>query len=283
VFRDTASGARADRPQLRRALAELATGDVLFVRGLSLLHKEVYRIVVMPLDLSQFKLQRVVIEIRYEPAFLLWDNAGTICFTLRNKFPALKLTVPAQPNQQIMSLDENLESVTGLERTYLAGTFPRPDMEAFRKAADTYFSHVIAQLSISDLSRVGLGLLYTKSFESRQQSAEFIVACKPSFQREGNFFNVEGEKMLDPECFIRWEGDTIGCSAKLSAIEQRIDVNIPHDFHDLKPISRTRNAVMLDVDYYAHAGMPTSKFKASALIENWSRIVRRDVGGFVGT
>jgi Resolvase, N terminal domain len=28
VFRETASGARADRPQLRRALAELGAGDV---------------------------------------------------------------------------------------------------------------------------------------------------------------------------------------------------------------------------------------------------------------
>jgi DNA invertase Pin-like site-specific DNA recombinase len=34
VFRETASGARADRPQLRRALAELGAGDVLFVTRL---------------------------------------------------------------------------------------------------------------------------------------------------------------------------------------------------------------------------------------------------------
>jgi hypothetical protein len=34
VVRETASGARADRPQLRRALAQLAAGDVLFVTRL---------------------------------------------------------------------------------------------------------------------------------------------------------------------------------------------------------------------------------------------------------
>jgi DNA invertase Pin-like site-specific DNA recombinase len=34
VFRETASGARADRPQLRRALVELGAGDVLFVTRL---------------------------------------------------------------------------------------------------------------------------------------------------------------------------------------------------------------------------------------------------------
>jgi DNA invertase Pin-like site-specific DNA recombinase len=34
IFRETASGARADRVQLRRALAQLATGDVLFVTRL---------------------------------------------------------------------------------------------------------------------------------------------------------------------------------------------------------------------------------------------------------
>jgi DNA invertase Pin-like site-specific DNA recombinase len=34
VFRETASGARADRVQLRRALAQLAPGDVLFVTRL---------------------------------------------------------------------------------------------------------------------------------------------------------------------------------------------------------------------------------------------------------
>jgi DNA invertase Pin-like site-specific DNA recombinase len=34
VFRETASGARADRVQLRRPLAELGAGDVLFVTRL---------------------------------------------------------------------------------------------------------------------------------------------------------------------------------------------------------------------------------------------------------
>jgi DNA invertase Pin-like site-specific DNA recombinase len=34
VFRETASGARADRPQLRRALAKLDAGDVLLVTRL---------------------------------------------------------------------------------------------------------------------------------------------------------------------------------------------------------------------------------------------------------
>jgi DNA invertase Pin-like site-specific DNA recombinase len=34
VFRETASGARGDRPQLRWALAELGAGDVLFVTRL---------------------------------------------------------------------------------------------------------------------------------------------------------------------------------------------------------------------------------------------------------
>jgi DNA invertase Pin-like site-specific DNA recombinase len=34
IFRETASGARADRVQLRRALAQLATGDVLLVTRL---------------------------------------------------------------------------------------------------------------------------------------------------------------------------------------------------------------------------------------------------------
>jgi DNA invertase Pin-like site-specific DNA recombinase len=34
VFRETASGARADRPQLRRVLAELGGGDLLFVMRL---------------------------------------------------------------------------------------------------------------------------------------------------------------------------------------------------------------------------------------------------------
>jgi DNA invertase Pin-like site-specific DNA recombinase len=34
IFRETVSGARADRPQLHRALAELGAGDVLFVTRL---------------------------------------------------------------------------------------------------------------------------------------------------------------------------------------------------------------------------------------------------------
>ncbi len=235
----------------------------------------------MTLDLSKFKLQKVVLEIRYDPAFLLWDNAGTVWFTLRSKFPAQRLKT-AQPNQQIMSLSKDLEGTTELDRAFLQGTFPAQDLEAFRAAADIFFSCIIRQLDITDLSRVGMRLIYEKTFESRREASDYVLTCKPSLQRDGKFFNAEGGKVLDPEFFLRWEGDAIGCSVKVFSVEQRIQVGTPSEFPEVTPIDVTRNSAILDIDYYAHASMPVSKFNAPALIENWLRTVRRDVGGFVG-
>jgi hypothetical protein len=235
----------------------------------------------MPIEISQFKLQKLVLEIRYDQAFLLWDRAGSIGAGLRSRFPAIKAKI-IQPNQQQFSIDKNLDGGVGLDRAFLQSTFPPHDLEQLKAASELYFSMVLDALKISNLSRIGVLSVYEKRFESRQLAADFILTCQPQLRREGKFFNVEGAKLLDPELFLRWEGDSMGCSVKLYSIEQRIDVEVPDELDDIKPIKASRNLALLEIDYYAHASTSVSKFNSSAIMENWVRVVRRDIGGFFG-
>jgi hypothetical protein len=235
----------------------------------------------MAFDISDFKLQRLVVEIRYEPAFLLWDKAGSIGVELRNRFPATKVRI-VQPNQQQFSLDKKFAAGVQFDRTFLQGVYPAHNLEDIRTTSEAFFPIVIGALKISDLSRIGLLGVYEKRFESRELASEFVLKCQPSLRRGGKFFNVDGAKILDPEFFLRWEGDTMGCSIKLHSLEQRIEVEVPAELDDIQPIDTKRNVALLEIDYYAHSSTPISKFNAPAIIENWVRIIRRDLGGFVG-
>ena len=157
----------------------------------------------MGFDISDFKLQRLVVEIRYEPAFLLWDKAGSVGVELRNRFPATKVRI-VQPNQQQFSLDKKFAAGVQFDRTFLQGVYPAHNLEDIRTTSEAFFPIVIGALKISDLSRIGLLGVYEKRFESRELASEF-VKCQPSLRRGGKFFNVDGAKILDPEFFLRWK------------------------------------------------------------------------------
>jgi hypothetical protein len=232
----------------------------------------------MTLQLSQFKLYRAVFEIRYIQSFLVWDHAGVAWHQLRMSFPELKVR-SAQPNQQAFSLSKSMAASAGLEMTNLTAYLPAAEPEQFGTACGFFFPPIIKQLDISNLTRVGYRVTYRKVFETKEAAAEFAFAQAPDMRRSGKHFNIDG-RSLDLDVGSRWEGETTGIFVRLQTDEQRLDVDIPPEFEGVESFHVQRYGVALDLDYYAHGNTAAAKLEPRALIENWSRLIRRDVEGF---
>ncbi|MGA3308581.1 MAG: hypothetical protein ABSD08_08200 [Xanthobacteraceae bacterium] len=232
----------------------------------------------MPLNLSQFKLQRAVLEIRYAQSFLVWDHAGVVWQQLRTPFPEIKLRT-AQPNQQTLSLSKKLTAQVALESSNLTAYSPISDAEPFAEACMSFFPLVLKQLEISNLTRIGYRSFFQKSFETKQAASEFGFEQLPYLRRKGKHFNIDGESR-DPELALRWEGDATGILVRLQTIQQKLEADVPADFESVESINVERYVVVLDLDYYAHGNTSAAKFQPRALIESWSRLIRRDVEGF---
>jgi hypothetical protein len=234
----------------------------------------------MALDLGQFKIQKAVFEIRFAQSFLIWDRTGHVWHGLRAKFPGLKLK-GAQPNQQSFSLGEGLNATLTIENAHLAGTNLSSDLEPFISACDAFFPLVIKELNILDLSRIGFRIFHERAFPSKKAAADFMLSEMPQLKRSGKHFNIEGEQ-LDLDIALRWEGPVTGVLTRLHTVQRKIETEIPAEFaEEAKPINAERNLIILDADYYAHGNTSVSKFNPKALVESWSRAIRRDSIGFI--
>jgi hypothetical protein len=234
----------------------------------------------MPFNLAQFVVQQAVLEIRYAQAFTLWDRTGAIWHQVQRKYPEAKAKV-TQPNQIIVRIADRIEGQLAIDRAHAAVFYPSSDLKSLKEVANVFLSATISQLEIADLSRIGLRVFYEQTFKERQAAADAVIGNVRLPKASGKNFNVEG-RLLDPEVALRWEGPATGCLVRVQALEQTLDIDIPPEFaEEGATLHRQRARVLIDVDYYAHASTPATRFDPSNLIESWAHVMRRDVPGFL--
>jgi hypothetical protein len=233
----------------------------------------------MTLELSQLTLNRAVFEIRYSHAVLLWDRTGRIFAEIRKLYPAIEFK-NITPNQQAVRLTPDLELSIGIDRAHVVSAPRGSDLSVLQKATTAIFAILIEHLELQNLTRLGLRVFYEKAFESKEARSAFVVNNAPFLQRSGKAFGIEG-KVLDPEVVLRWENETVGCHVRFQSVGTKFEVEIPLQVQNVEPISTTNEIALVDVDYYAHAVTPVDRFNSSTLIENWLRLIRRDVGAFI--
>jgi hypothetical protein len=231
------------------------------------------------LDRSLFKIQKAVLEIRYDPAYLLWDRAGIITEELRKLFPTLSRK-QISPNQQVLKLTDDMVISVEIDKAHLVNYFPQKDLEKFRSACGKAFPVVIDKLERSNLIRIGFRIFFEKRFETNDETAVFVIDHLPAYKRSGKYFNIDGA-IRDPDLSLRWEGETTGCLVRFQAMQAKLEVEVPAEFGNIDSINEEKKYVQLDVDYYAHASTPSARFDSSAVIENWFKLIKRDVGAFI--
>jgi hypothetical protein len=234
----------------------------------------------VPLDLADFRLQSCFLEVRFANAFRLWDRAGQIATDLQVHFPKLQLDDPAPNNQRYM-LAQGMPAEVKIGLAHMGSIYPDSSLEIFKTSADVFFGTVISALDPANFERIGFRIFFEKVFDTREAAATYLQAIAPQFHRREKYFNVEGGKILDGDLFIRWEGEAVGCAVKLLTQEKTLEIVVPAEFQEVTSIEKKRRTVLVDVDYYAHAPTPTSKFKASAVIESWTKVIRRDLERFI--
>ncbi len=232
----------------------------------------------MPVELDDFKLFSSALELRYADHFLIWDKAGSFWDAFSEKFSPLSVK-QAEPSGVTVKFDRHTEASVGVNRATIVAQQPGTDLERLKTIAEVFVPALTRELKILQFSRVGMRLLYERVFPSREDAANYISMNVAIPRLSGRIMNTEG-KLLDPELAMRWESDKTGFLMRISARQQKLDFTLPPEYADnafpgLVPI---RNQVLIDIDYYIHSITSAGQINAGELIENWRRVIRRDIG-----
>nr|WP_320192251.1 hypothetical protein [uncultured Desulfobacter sp.] len=70
------------------------------------------------LAFSDFRLAKFILEIRYKPAYLLWDNSGQIWYQVKTIWPDIEVQT-ADPNKTFFKLGDDISLTVELEKAFV--------------------------------------------------------------------------------------------------------------------------------------------------------------------
>lgn len=224
------------------------------------------------LEFAQFKLTRLVLELRFDAAYLLWDRAGAIFTRLALMWPGTKLA-EANPAQQVLK-GENIHLVTSLQSVRLILFRPTTIMQ--RAAAIEQTVKVwVEQLELQEFTRVGTRCLFNRSYESEEAangaSVEAALVATPRSPIFGFRTPVSAT-----ETVVVWKDQDLVTRLAIKPEHKRLQFSDVEDFPEEK-IDRTLHSVLIDFDHATAGKVDATKFRTQDWLKGVQHIIHRDM------
>lgn len=232
------------------------------------------------LDLSNLKLTQATMEIRFDNAYILWDRAGLVWSKTSSIWSNLKMG-KAEPMVTTFLVDDRYELSVQLGKAHFIDMLPSSSLKEFMTNADLFVSLVVDSLEISEFTRLGFRLLYSKKFKDKTEAANALMSTNMVSIPSGKHFNIEG-KILMPKYSMRWEGESTGVRVSLTAQDKKIDLDVNPGIEELTPVHVERSEVIYDIDYYTMKNTKKGQLNVKEWISQAYHLVKRDSNVFMG-
>ena len=232
------------------------------------------------MDLIDFELEQSIFEYRYSPSYLHWDKAGALWNDAQIKWPKLKVK-RGEPNVTSFVLDNAYEFAVTPEKASVVCFFPKSDLADFIEKVDYSLKATTKQLEITQYTRVGLRLLYVKTYPNLESVSAAFLERKFLNLPDGPHFGFEGSFSL-PEFAVRWEGSSAGVTIRVRTEGRKIDFDPPIGMRELKSFHDEKFVLVYDFDYYTKGILTVGQFRTQDWISKVLHLARRDTRKFIG-
>jgi len=227
-------------------------------------------------DLSSFRLEQCVLEIRYPLALSLWDSSGAMWRSILEKWPDLK-PVTADPMKTNFQRGKT-GFIVEARAARVNSIEPEDSVETLSKTAKEFFGLATQYLQISLFERLGLRLIYFKEFKDRRQAASAFHSWGLVRVPDARKFEIEGQP-VNPQCSLRWESEKKGVWVQCRAETRKVDYDPPVEAaQTFKPIHTERNGIVLDIDYYTVAPVEVGQVDMAEWAKHAMHVIVRDSG-----
>jgi hypothetical protein len=225
------------------------------------------------LTIGDFKLRRVVCEVRYPNSYLLFDHTGRIVEKLRRSFANVEVQ-SAIPTATVLTSDDGLMGVEVGACRLTVENAPT-GLEDFSRKCKIFFDVIVDALRVNTLTRIGLRTFFMHPTADKSKS-ESIIGEIPILGLEmKKRFGISDQPS---EVTVRWESKQMGVSFRLRAESNSIAVTLPAEFESGKQMKKDFNGVLMDVDYYTVAQVDLGQWDPIVWIPQAEHVVRRECG-----
>lgn len=232
------------------------------------------------MDINQFSVRSLAFEIRYPPAFIIWDRSGMIWSDVSKRWKKIQPR-DVKPNNVRYLIDEHAELSIALETSAITIAKRDKAIDDLLPFCSFIEHHVNNTLDVVEYKRIGFREVYFIKYENIDQAVENFMSTGVLKQISGKHFGIDGKISL-PECVIRFENENLGCAVRFFTQTNTATLEVPPGEEDIKSLKLERHELILDCDYYTKVSTTVGQIK----IENWVRqahqVIRRDVGVIIG-
>jgi hypothetical protein len=226
------------------------------------------------MNLTDLTLHTMAFEVRYAPRYLLFDRAGQFWNEMYREHSTLRMGQIA-PNRVAGIIDNQYQLAVELERIVIEDFSNHKRLENFTDLCNDVLSAVVETLEISVFLRVGLRIIYRRTFGSVDDASAFMLKTGLVRVPSGKHFGIEGEAR-GPVYAIRWEGKALGATANLRTQARRVLMEPPLGERALERVDKELFDFDYDLDYYTMAPVPIGQFRARDWIRQAVHVVERD-------
>ncbi len=233
------------------------------------------------MNISEFTLQKTILEVRYEPAYLHWDRAGSMWQTASEEWRGLELS-SAEPSATVFKWKNMYDFSVRLERANVTVHFPGSTVEhEGYKVFDKFIQVVSSALEIDEFSRIGFRSIFEKPYASEKDATAALTELGILKPPAGKHFGVSGDLTI-LSFDARWEGAELGSRVRVGTHKEDIDFEPPPGLDELKSLHLSRHKIVYDVDYFTTASTSVGQFKPLTWIPSVMQVIRRDAKDFLG-
>ncbi len=234
----------------------------------------------LSLSLDSMKLNKAVMEIRYDNAYLLWDRSGSIWSEMNSIWPGLIMKI-AEPNTTTFVVDDRYELSVQIGKALFIDRKASRSLKEFKENAEIFVNQVAESLNLKEFTRLGFRLIFSKKYDDKILAAKDLLSTNLLKVPSGKHFNIDG-KVIMPQYSMRWEGDSAGLRVLLVAQDKKVELEINPDIYELESVNFTRSEIVYDIDYYTLKNTKKGQLNVSEWISQAYHAVKRDSKFFFG-
>lgn len=236
----------------------------------------------MKIDLGTMNIARVLLEVRFDNAYLIWDRAGQLWSAATKRWPTIE-NQEAQPGQILFIHPEKFKFETRLERCSIAAYSPNRTLSTFTEYADEFISLVIETLEIIEFTRIGFRIIFHQEYDSREESTASVAELRAINASPGPHFSKD-ERPVEINYLYRLEGEVTGTTVRVKSVRKNLDVAIPFDisFMGAESISKSMHLVEIDIDFYTVQSAAVSQIDVREWISDAYHEIKRGAKSLLG-
>jgi len=231
--------------------------------------------------LSAFRRTQVILEVRFDEAYLLWDRAGAIWSVIARQFKAIKHTGVA-PNQATFFGDDRFAMAVALDRASITDHRPQGSLDRTFDVFAAFIENVAGGLNLPAFTRVGNRYLHAIDCKSMEDARRKAQAMFPSAAPQKKLFTLDASSIA-PALKIEGDDGELGCTAQVYPNEQKIDFTPPPDVAAMgvEKTQKTLYQLVFDIDFYTKKSVKVESFEPKAWLMGWQKTISRDADAFL--